>query len=515
MIYIDPPYNTGKDFIYKDNYKDNLRNYQEVTGQIDHQGNKLSTNVESEGRFHSNWLNMMYPRLILARNLLTEDGVIFISIDQREITNLKQLMDNIFGENAFAAIFKWKKTSTPPSLSNKVRNKFEFVLCYEKESVPKKFKAGTTEGGDMPLLNNDNPISQLSIPKEKLEFMFNGLFQKGRIGRVYLCNEIKIKNGRSNVDVVLEGPFKWGQKNLDIEVDSGTTFVIKSEKFAIRYIRDGIRFKTPSDIISKNECGVGTNEDAGKEIESLFGIKLFSFPKPSSLISYLFNFLDSPDGIFLDFFAGSSSSAHAVLELNKEDGGHRRFIQVQLPEPTDPKSEAYKAGYKNIAQIGKERIRRVIKKIKEEEPEKSKDMDLGFKVFKLCSSNIKAWDGGDRNIDSLRKSLSDSVENIKEDRSQEDVLYEILLKQGLDLSLPIEERTIEKARVFNAGHGALMVCLADRITSKVAEGIGHWKAECKPDECVVIFKDIGFTDVEKTNSIQTLKRYGIKNIKIL
>lgn len=510
LIYIDPPYNTGKDFVYKDDYKDNLRNYQEITGQIDNQGNKLSTNTESDGRFHSNWLSMMYPRLILARNLLTKDGVIFVSIDYREVTNLKQLMDNVFGENSFIAIFKWKKTSTPPSLSHKVRNKFEFVLCYEKDSVPKKFKAGTSMGGDMPLLNNDNPISQLIIPKEKLEFKFNGLFKKGKIGRVELCNEIKVENGKSNLDVSLEGRFKWGQKNLDVEIDNGTTFIIKSEKFSVRYIKEGIRYKTPSDIISKEECGVGTNEDAGKEIESLFGVKLFSFPKPSSLIRYLFNFMDSSNDIFLDFFSGSSTSAHAILDLNREDDGNRRFIQVQFPEPTDPKSEVYKAGFKNIAEIGKERIRRVIKKIQKENPKKSKKLDLGFKVFKLDSSNIKCWDG---DPDNLKQSLIDSVENIKEDRSQEDVLYEVLLKHGLDLSSPIEERIIEKVKVFSIGQGSLMVCLGDEITAKVAEGIGSWKDESNPDKCAVIFKDTGFTDVEKTNSIQTLKRFGIKKIR--
>ncbi len=510
LIYIDPPYNTGNDFVYRDNYKDNLRNYQELTGQFDSRGNRLSTNSESDGRYHSNWLSMMYPRLILARNLLKKDGIIFVSIDHREVSNLKCLMDEIFGESSFVTIFKWNKTSTPPSLSKKVRHKYEFILCYEKIYSSNEYQGGEADGGDMPLLNDGNPNSVIQIPKKYLHFKFNGSYLMGQYGRVHLLNDIEIIDGYSHEDVILEGPFKWTQDNLNKEIEKGTTLIIKTEKFAIRYIREGIRQKKPSDIISKKECEVGTNEDAGKEIQRLFGKNIMSFPKPVSLMEYLINFIDTDNEIILDFFSGSSSSAHAVLELNKEDGGNRRFIQVQLPEPTDPQSDAYKAGFKTIAEIGKERIRRVVKQIREEGPIKAQDMDLGFRVFKLDSSNIKSWDGTPEN---LEKSLYDSVEPIKEERTHEDVLYEILLKYGLDLSLPIEERMIGNQKVFNVGCGQLFVCLEDGIDSSAADGIGKWKQECNPEVCRVVFKDSGFTDVEKVNSFQILKRYEINEVR--
>ena len=246
------------------------------------------------------------------------------------------------------------------------------------------------------------------------------------------------------------------------------------------------------------------------EQEKLFNERVFDFPKPITLLKSLINIGTVHNEIILDFFAGSSSIAHSVLELNSEKMNNRKFIQVQLPEKTNPKSEAYNSGYKIISDIGKERIRRVVQKIKDENPKKSKELDLGFKVFKLDSSNIKSWDG---NPENLNESLFDAVGNIKTDRTEEDVLYEILLKYGLDLTLPIEERIIEGKKVFNIGLGSLFICLADDITAKVAEGIGQWKEACSPEICRVIFKDNGFTDVEKTNSVQTLKRYGINEIR--
>ncbi len=545
MIYIDPPYNTGKDFIYKDNYKDNLRNYQEVTGQIDHQGNKLSTNVESEGRFHSNWLNMMYPRLILARNLLTDDGVIFISIDDNEVDNLKKICNEIFGYSNSLINTIWLKANAQNDARN-IQKNHEYIIGYarnieklnlseenKKNYQIKKDKFGTfyigsgiTTGGAGGTLNNRPNLGYTIYYNRQCDAFIGKMDYDIELARVsnnenevYTDDECLINQGY----IPIRPPKKrglLGRWTLSLKkFNSIRDEIFISENLTIfkkiyvdqSSINDSNELevirKYPLKSIFKFSSSKGTST-----LNEIMNTKVFDNPKPLEIISRIAKSISGNKYTLLDFFAGSSTTAHAVLELNKEDGGHRRFIQVQLPEPTDPKSEAHKAGFENIAEIGKERIRRVIKKIKQEKLEKSKDVDLGFKVFKLDSSNIKSWDG---EADNLKQSLLDSVENIKEDRSQEDVLYEILLKQGLDLSLPIEERTIEKARVFNAGHGALMVCLADRITSKVAEGIGHWKAECKPNECVVIFKDTGFTDVEKTNSIQTLKRYGIKNIKIL
>ncbi|MCY4561127.1 MAG: DNA methyltransferase, partial [Flavobacteriaceae bacterium] len=255
------------------------------------------------------------------------------------------------------------------------------------------------------------------------------------------------------------------------------------------------------------------NKKASLTIKELFKSKVFDYPKPVELINRIIGISNPKKGdILLDFFAGSSTSAQSLVEFNFKSELNLKFIQVQFPEKTDEKSEAFKAGYKTIAEIGKERIRRVVKKIKEEHPIISKELDLGFKVFKLDSSNIKSWGG---NPDNVETSLLDTVENIKPDRTEEDVLYEILLKSGLDLTLPIEERNIEEKKVFNIGLGALFICLADNITRKVAEGIGQWKKECKPEICRVVFRDNGFSDVEKTNSVQILNRYDIDEIRTI
>ena len=256
---------------------------------------------------------------------------------------------------------------------------------------------------------------------------------------------------------------------------------------------------------------VATNDDGAKEIEDIFGSNaFFSYPKPTKLIEYLMNFGLNDNEIILDFFSGSATSGHSVFNLNSIDSGKRKFILVQLPEELEEGSIPYVSGFKTLTDIGKERIRRVGKKIKEENPLLSGNLDLGFKVFKLDSSNIKGWDGLP---DNLEKSLFDSQDNTKSDRKEEDVLFEILLKYGLDLTLPIEEKVIEGKKVFNVGFGALFICLGNDLTSKVAEGIGQWKETLKPETCRVIFKDGGFSDVEKTNSVQTLKRFGIQEIK--
>ncbi|MCY4217412.1 MAG: site-specific DNA-methyltransferase [Flavobacteriaceae bacterium] len=538
MIYIDPPYNTGKDFIYKDNYKDNLRNYQEVTQQTDNQGNQLSTNAESEGRFHSNWLNMMYPRLILARNLLTEDGLIFISIDENEVDNLKKICSEIFGESNFISNYVWHSNVKGRQMDEHIKGSYENILVYAKrsssieiEGIIDRVNIKNIDRDEIscfirgyPLHNGTSDFHINNRPNLAYSIYYNPQNKKVKVIDEKKKNGSGYFIGNSNDKLKLEGFFRiipkfnkvynnqrvwrWGADKFLREYKTELLFLKEKDGFYIyqkkRVDKDGVIVKKRTNYI-KIDSGLGR-----KDLLELGMPKYFDSPKPKILMKNFIEHIVCKNLIFLDFFSGSSSSAHAVLELNKEDRGKRRFIQVQLPEPIDPKEEAYKAGFENIAEIGKERIRRVIKKIKEEEPEKSKDMDLGFKVFKLDSSNIKSWDG---DSDNFKQSLLDSVENIKEDRSQEDVLYEILLKHGLDLSLPIEERIIEKTKVFNVGHGTLILCLDDKITSKVAEGIGNWKKECKPAKCTVIFKDSGFTDVEKTNSIQTLRRFGIKEIR--
>ena len=496
MIYIDPPYNTGNDFIYKDNYRDNLTNYQKITGQVDDEGNKLSTNSDSDGRYHSNWLNMMYPRLRLARNLLKDNGVIFISIDDGEVENLKKIGIEIFGEENFLTSFVWRRRKTQANLAKNIAPVHDFILIFSKKSNK--------------LLFNRLPFSKQFI----LDTFKNpdndprGLYQTGPLARPANSNnkeyELTLPKGRKITA-------KWSctqQTFNELLKDNRLYIPNDGEGMPRRKIflneREG---KLPNTWLER----VATNDDGAKEIAEIFGSNaFFPYPKPVELIRYLLNLGSNDDDIVLDFFAGSSSTAHAVIKQNLEVDSTIKYINVQLPEPIDEKSEAFKSGYKTIAEIGKERIRRVVKKIIKKYPEKSKKMDLGFKVLKLDSSNIKSWDG---NPENLLDSLYDAVNNIKSERTEEDVLYEILLKYGLDLNLPIEERSIEEKKVYNVGLGSLFICLGDNITSKVAEGIGLWKEKCNPEICRVVFKDNGFTDVQKTNSVQTLKRFGINEIK--
>ena len=512
MIYIDPPYNTGKDFVYKDNYKDNLKNYQQVTGQVDDEGNKLTTNSESDGRYHSNWLNMMYPRLSLARNLLKDNGVIFISIDDNEYDNLRKICCEIFGETNFIETYIWESTFRPDNSSKFYRENAQYVLCFAKNIGSIKQLIGSSNGSDgLPsLTKNSMNISTLEFPSGKvITFLPDGIYEKGLKRSGYeLLDDVVVVDGLITNIFRLKGRVIWGQDYLNKELENGTNIIIKSDGFVPYSQKTAISILAPNTLIPNVEVGdvlVGR-----AEVNTLFKKAIFDYPKPISLIKYLIKYFEENDSIIMDFFSGSASSAHSVISLNAQDDGTRKFVLVQLPELTDENSDAFQEGYRSLTEIGKERIRRAAKKIATENPEKAKTLDLGFKVFKLDSSNIKGWDG---NPDNIEQSLFDSQDNIKTDRSEEDVLYEILLKYGLDLTLPIEEKTIEGKKVFNVGYGALFICLADNITNKVAEGIGQWKEQVKPETCRVIFKDTGFTDVEKANAVQTLKRFGISEIK--
>ncbi|MDD3772383.1 MAG: site-specific DNA-methyltransferase [Weeksellaceae bacterium] len=374
MIYIDPPYNTGSDgFVYNDDRKYTVKELQNLIGIDEEKAKRILDFTKSKSNSHSAWLTFMYPRLYIAKQLLKDDGVIFVSIDDNEVAQLRLLMDEIFGEENFVAIYKWNKTSTPPSLSRKVRQKYEFVLCFEKRSNNKVFDGGITDGGDMPLLNDSNNIGILQFPAEKVNFKIKGEYKKGIYDRVELLTDIQIINGKADKDFKLKGPFKWTQDNLIEEIDNGTIFHIKSDKFAIRYEKEGERIKVPADIISKKECSVGTNEDANKELYGLFQKDgLFNYPKPTTLIKYLCKFKTENNDLILDFFAGSGTTGDAVMQLNAEDGGNRRkFILVQLPEAIDPKKN--KTAYDfvkdelkaepTIFEITKERLLRAAKKI--------------------------------------------------------------------------------------------------------------------------------------------------------
>jgi adenine-specific DNA-methyltransferase len=517
MIYIDPPYNTGKDFVYKDKYADNLGNYLSITGQTDDEGKKLSTNTESDGRYHSNWLNMMYPRLKLARNLLKEEGIIFISIDDDELENLKKLCNEIFGEeNCIGCIVRTTGQTTGQD-SDGLGSSFDYLLVYSK----------TPDRGLNGLPLNDHDLKRFENEDEKGKYAYDQMRKTGsndkREDRPNMFYAIKNPDG---LDLFPVGPggyescWRFERSTYKRLLDDGYILWKKTKKENkeiwwpyVKYYLEG-RTKRPSPLWNDLEG----NKKASRDLRTLFeGKKIFDFPKPLELIKRVITISAETNSILLDFFAGSGTTAHATIQLNSEDGGNRKFICVQLPEPTMPESEAYKEGYKNIAEITKERIRRAGKKVKSEMKEDlfteaGKSLDVGFRVFKLDSSNINAWDG---NLTNFEENLLSAAENIKENRTEEDVLYEILLKSGLDLTQPIEEKTIAGKKVFNIGLGALFICLANDLNTKIAEGIGKWKQELNPATCKVIFKDTGFNDVQKTNSIQILKRYGINEVNTI
>jgi len=519
MIYIDPPYNTGKDFVYKDNYNDNLGNYLAITGQVDDDGKRINTNSESDGRYHSNWLNMMYPRLKLARNLMSEDALIFASVDRNEAFNLKRLLDEIFGEDNFIESYFWESTFRPDNSSKIFRKNAEFVLCYARNIKEIKQLVGHKSGSDgLPsLTKNSMNESTLIFPIGSVTtFLSDGIYTKGRRDSGYeLLNDVNFVDGKNTNAFSLKGRVIWGLDYLNKELENGTEIIIKSDGFVPYSKKNSVSLLAPNTLIPKEL--VSDVLSGRSEVTGIFNTAVFDYPKPVSLLKYLISFQEDDDSVVLDFFAGSGTTAHAVIQLNSEDAGNRKFICVQLPEPTDEKSEAYKAGYKAISEITKERIRRAGDKIKSELKEdlfskEGKTLDVGFRAFKLDSSNIRAWDG---NPDALEDNLFNAGSNIKENRTEEDVLYEILLKYGLDLTMPIEQKEIAGKQVFNIGMGALFICLGNNITTAVAEGIGKWKEELQPATSKVIFKDTGFTDVEKTNSMQILKRFGIHEVNTI
>lgn len=509
MIYIDPPYNTGNDFVYKDNYADNLGNYFSVTGQTDEDGKKISTNTESDGRYHSNWLNMMYPRLKLARNLLNEEGVIFISIDDNEVASLRIICNEIFGEENFIGQIIWKSRQIVDSRAqNGLSNDHEYIISYSKmitrlkgRSIDKNKYSNPDNDERGPWMSNS--ILGLATKSQRPNLHYDLIDPE--TGIAYPCPEST--GWRYSKETIKE---KLREKRIVFpkKVDGRP----REKKFLSELNNEFTNFSSILD-----ESVVGFTLNGTRELREILSENIFPFPKPISLIKNILTQGSDSESIILDFYAGSGTTAHAIMQLNAEDGGERKFICVQLPEPLQLENESNNAGYKTIADITKERIRRAGEKIKSEFKKElfnqnDKILDIGFRVFKLDSSNINAWDG---NVQNFESNLLAAAENIKEDRTEEDVLYEILIKAGLDLAQPVEEKTIDNKKVFNVGLGALFICLSNDLTTAVAEGIGKWKEELNPTTCKVIFKDTGFNDVEKTNSMQILKRYGITEVNTI
>ena len=508
MIYIDPPYNTGNDFVYEDDFAQSTDEYLANSGQYDEDGNRMVQNTESNGRFHTDWLNMLYPRLKLAKDLLTDDGVIFISIDDNEVENLLKCCGEVFGDCNFVAQIPWRKRTAKSDVPFGVSQDYEYIICFAKSS---NFSA--------------------SVEGKERKYYETPDFA-GRPWRVHDLTKQTTASERPNSYFTIVNP-KTGEQ---YPANPNRTWAITEDTFRTYYAENRIVFPGDYDFLSiqkpvlrywkeddmkkagdkfgkvavstKLPDNIGMSQDGTKEITSLLGTKVFSFPKPSALIKYLISTSTEKNNLVLDFFSGSATTAHAVMQMNAEDGGHRKFIMVQLPEVTDEKSEAYKVGYKNICEIGKERIRRAGQKIQEERLEaialskhewdqttfyaehkeecdrlghlpdeyfakEHPPIDTGFRVLKCDTSNMKEVYYNPAEYEaSLFSRLED---NIKEDRTPEDLLFQVMLDLGVLLSSKIEETTIAGKKVFNVEDNYLIACFDSDVTEETIKAIAKQK----------------------------------------
>lgn len=526
MIYIDPPYNTGKDFVYPDNFTDSIDNYKEITGQVDCEGRNISNNSETSGRYHTDWLNMMYPRLRLARNLLTDDGVIFISIDDNEQKNLKALLDELFGEDNFIAKIIHKNNSMK-NQSKYIGVSTEYIYIYTKnidelketQSEWRTKKKGATDINALYKKLKEKGLSLEEIRENIMEMYRRpkyahlsrwnkvddfGVFKDQDLSRDNGPKDYTIINPITNKPCVIPNR-GWGKSYDEL---------LRLQKENLIWYGDdntppGMKTYLDEESVSvpDNFYFVDTSTDK-KMIDEMFQCKVFEFPKSLDLMKYLQQLCTKNNDIIIDYFSGSSTTAHAVMQLNAEDSDKRKFIMVQLPEPCHEKSEAYRAGYKNICEIGKERIRLAGEKIKEVKGIEALNLDIGFKVLKLDSSNIKKWQP---DYENLEISLTDYINNFVDGRAEIDVVYEIMLKYGLDLTYSVDEHDINGKKVYSIGFGMLLICLDNEITTDVANSILNLVKELSPESTRVVFRDNGFkTDSNKTNIKGILKCGGIE-----
>lgn len=500
MIYIDPPYNTGKDFIYNDDFKQSTEEYIENSGQLDGEGNRFVANTESNGRFHTNWLNMIYPRLKLAKDLLSDDGVIFISIDDNEVENLRKICDEIFGENNFLAQVIWERAFSPKNDAKFFSVSHDYVLIYARSI--EVFSIGLlprSAESDARYKNpNNDPhgpwtSDNMTVKSYSANYDYpirtpNGTIYYPPAGRCWFTSKERMQK-------LIENGAVWFGNN------GGNMPRIK------RYLSDVQQGMTP--ITIWKYLDVGHNQEARQELKKLFDEKVyFDGPKPIRLLNRILTIANvKKDDFILDFFSGSATTAHAVMQLNAEDGGKRKFIMVQLQEECAENTEAYKAGYKNICEIGKERIRRAGKKIKEENPLTTQDLDIGFRVLKCDSSNMEDVYFTPKEYMDKQQSLF--VDNIKKDRSDEDLLFDAMLKLDTPLSSKIERITIAGKTVYNVAQGHLMACFDKNVTDEVITAIAKempsyfvMRDSSQADDSVAI----NFEQIFNTYSPQTVRR---------
>ena len=503
MIYIDPPYNTGNDFVYKDNFSDNIANYKEITGQA------TKSNAETAGRYHTNWLNMMYPRLKLARNLLKDDGIIFISIDDNEQSNLRKICDEIFGENNFIADLVWKKKAGGANDSADIAVEHEYIICYRKKinginKIPlseervKEYKFSDEKEathGKYALKNlNDKSLQD----SKGLHFDIvcpDGSILYGKDNQ-WKCNEETFKQRLNDNRIVFN-------KKVDGTWTCNYKIYLNEEKGQLRYDENGNIIKKGRNLSSIIDNVL--NRDGNDEIKQLFGCYPFSYPKPSKLIKQLIQCSTDKNSIILDFFSGSGTTAQAVMNMNLEDGGNRHFICVQLPEILNEDNEAYNLGYKNICDIGESRIKKVSESIS------NAQFDTGFKVFKLDTSNLVKWNNTPtEDVEEIKKRLQQNLFYIVDGRNNMDLVYEIMLKYGLPLTLPINEKKYGDYKAYEIASDTykVMICLDRNLPIEIIEQM--------TDESVgtYVFADHCFGDANILINTEEILKKKSKNLRI-
>lgn len=499
MIYIDPPYNTGNDFVYEDDFAEDTDSYMGRSGQYDEQGNQLVQNTDSNGRFHTDWLNMIYPRLRIAKDLLSEDGVIFISIDDHEVESLRKCCDEVFGEQNFIAQLIWERAFSPKNDARFISNSHDYVLMFVRNIS--QFTIGRLPRTEEANARYSNPDSD----------------PRG----VWMSSDISVKTYNAECDYPITAP-----SGRVIEPPAGRCWRLSKKAFLERLQDNRIWFGPDGDGVPRIKRflsdlkhdgmaptsimffkDVGHSQEGAQEVSKLMDGGFFSGPKPQRLLRRLLTLANIPrDGIIVDFFSGSATTAHAVMQLNAEDGGHRKFIMVQLPEVCDEKSEAYKAGYKNICEIGKERIRRAGRKIRDEAGSAAQALDIGFRVLRLDSSNMLDVY---YNPAALQQNFVDDVtNNIKPDRSPEDLLFQVMLELGVLPSSPIAETVIGGRRVFDVAEGFLLACFDEGVTTETVTAIA------KRQPYYAVFRDSGMqNDSVATNFDQIFETYSPSTVR--
>lgn len=500
MIYIDPPYNTGQEFIYPDKYAESLETYLAYTGQIDSEGRRFSTNTDTVGRYHSNWLNMMYPRLYLARNLLREDGAIFISIDDHELSRLREICDQIFGEENFKADIAWQKRYTRSNNTVDFTTVVEHLLVYAKSEAFEVSLLPRTEEADARYSNPDNDprgdwkgasFLNPASPQDRPNLCYP--LRNPNTGEIVHPTTNAWRRSREAFEELLaDNRLYWGPDG-------------KASVPSIKMFLSEARGLTPTNFWAHDYAG---NTDEGtKDLEVLIPGKVFNNPKPVQLIRRMLEHAcNGPGDIVLDFFAGSCVTAQATIELNIEDGGDRKFILVQLPESVEHDSNAAKAGFSRISEIGNERIRRVISKVTNASEgqldfEQKATTDLGFKAFKLDRSNFKTWQGDADTFDESGKQLEIHAEHLSPESSAEDVLYELLLKAGFPLITKVKVIDIVGKKVFSIEDGALLICLEKEVTPELIDAL----ADAEPLQVICLDAAFKGNDQLKANAVQTFK----------